>query len=246
MDFHEILFDPLLVATETGEKFPIVGSPEFANAHLFNATTGVYKTAVRRYDSIRKITLTIALADAQKSAYFDNFWDGGWGSAFGFRFRYVPNYVSTLEAFGTGDGVTTVFPLIKSSTRPGAPDSNPRRVVKPVVNTNLKDLGLDDGSASLYEPNGSTARVITYPFKIYKNVGAGDVEQTTGWTVNNRTGRVYFTVAPALGATLKWSGEEDLPVAFVGNSYSHNFDVPSTIHGVELRQILPAELEIYD
>jgi hypothetical protein len=191
--------------------------------------------------------MKIALADAQKSAYFNQFWLGGYGSAWGFRFRYVPEYIVTQEVFAQGNGVTTTFQLLVTNNRPGASAvlrsgetaiSNVRKIYKPVVNTHLTSVGSAGGSVTLLEPDGGSNRVIDTTFRIYVN----GVEATSGWTVNNTTGIVSFSVAPANGAILSWTGEFDTPVAFIGNSYVHNFDVPSEIEGVELREILGPEL----
>lgn len=232
--FDEVLFDPELVATEAGQRFPISGSPEFANEFAFNPKTGIGKTNVGRFDEIRKITLKIALADVQDSDYFQRFWLGGYGSGVGFRFRYVPDYIATLQSFGVGDGSTIIYSLTKTYTRPGVTArQDVRRIIKPVTNT------LVSGGVTLYEPDGVTLRVITTPLVIYVN----DVP-TVSYTINNTTGIVTFGFTPSVGATLKWSGEFDTPVAFMGNSYEHNFDVPSEINGIQLRELLPAELGI--
>jgi hypothetical protein len=226
------------------KKIPITGSPEFANAHLFNPSTGVVKTAVRRYNEIRKVNLTIKLAKAQKSSYFNNFWLGGYGSAIGFRFRYVPDFTAIDEVFGEGDGLTTEFYLVKTYKRPGASIENVRRIIKPVVNAHLGGDGV-----TLYEPDGADPRVI--PSSAAQNLGVPaftikvDGTPTTAYTIDNTIGKVTFTSAPGIGAVLTWSGEDDLPAAFVGNSYVHNFDTASEITGIALREILPAELDIY-
>src|SRR5215213_1430167 len=232
LGFHDLLFDPELVATEGKQPFPISGSPEFANTHIFNPKTGVVKTNIGRLDEIRKIRMKIALANAQRSAYFNQFWLGGYGSAWGFRFRYVPEYIVTREVFGIGDGVTTTFQLVVTNTRPGAATilrsgetllTNVRKIYKPVVNTHLTNVGGAGGSVTLRKPDNSGDRVIDTAFKIYKD----DIEATSGWTINNTTGLTTFLPAPSIGVILSWTGEWDIPVTFTGNTYTHNFDVPS-------------------
>jgi uncharacterized protein (TIGR02217 family) len=243
--FHELLFDPEIVRTEAGQRFPISGSPKFANTVNRNEFTGISKTNVTRANEIREITMKIGLADAQDSDYFNNFWLGGFGNSIGFRFRYVPDYVASHESFaGPGgtqvpNGVTTQFKLYKTYIRPGQSDSNSRRIIKPIAPANKETNGFE-----LKEPDWQAARVITYPFKIYFDTGAGDVEQASGWKVNVKTGVVTFTTPPATGTYIKWSGEYDTPVTFIDNTYTHNFDTPNEFEGIRLREILPAELLI--
>lgn len=232
--FDDILFDPELVAAEVGQRFPITGSPTLANSVIFNPTSGIAKTAVWRADAIRMITMKIALATVQNSDYFQNFWLGGEGSAYGFRFRYQPDYKAELEAFATSNGVLTTFNLYKIYKRAGAAHQYQRRICKPVVTA-----AQETNSFQLLAPNGVDNRVIETTFRLYRNA----VEIASGWTVNAKTGVVTFAVAPAAG-TLAWTGEYDTPVCFVGNSYEHNFDVPSEITGVQLREILPPEIGI--
>jgi hypothetical protein len=232
--FHETLFDPELVATETGTRFPISGSPTFANTDLPNALTGAHKVNVNRSYALRMITLQVKLADAQDSAYFQNFFMGGFASGIGFRLRYVPDYIATAEAFGTSDGVAVNFYLKKTFLRPQITShQSVWRITKPVV-----QVAKETNSFQLLNPNGSN-RTPTTSLKIYRN----GVEITTGWTVDCKTGVVHFTVAPAAG-TLTWTGEFDIPVAFIGNAYEHQFDTPSELTGIQLREIPPVELGI--
>lgn len=245
--FDEVLFDPELIRAETGQRFPISGSPEFANTVLPNPKTGISKTNVNRFDAIRKITLMVHLADVQDSEYFNEFWLGGYGSGVGFRFRYQPDYTATLEAIaGPGgtqipNGVLTTFKLYKTYTRPGVTArQDVRRIVKPV------HVGASATGYALTEPDGAATRVIPSgeEFKVYFNTGGGDALQASGWSVNVTTGIITFSSAPVTGTFIKWSGSFDTPVAFEGNAYTHNFDTPSEIQGVSLREILPAELGI--
>lgn len=246
--FDEILFDPALVAAEAGEKFPVQGAPEFANTDIFNPMAGAHKINVPRPDEIRKIDLLIKLLNAQRSDYFNRFWLGGYGSAVGFRFRYTPDYKMTQEVIATNDpsssqqinGSRTVFKLYKEARRPGVTErANVRRICKPVAQAS-KATG-----ATLYEPDGVNARVVNTQFKVWFTVGGVDFEQTSGWTVNVTTGELTFTSAPASSVqAIKVTCEFDTPVAFVGNSVKQQFDVPSQVQGVVLREILPVELGI--
>src|SRR6185369_7040302 len=87
--------------------------------------------------------------------YFMEFWGGGFGSAYGCRVVIISDFFVIDEVLGTGNGVQTVFPLIKNYSRPGASHNYSRRIIKPVVNALL-----GGGGVTLYEPNGTTTRAI--------------------------------------------------------------------------------------
>lgn len=234
--FDECLLDPNLLTGATG-------SPEFANTVIRNPASGVYKTNVNRFDPTEVLTIDMTLLTATEQAYLINFWRGGYGNAVGFRVRIPYDYFVTLEAFALGAVAATTFYLYNTYTRPGVTArQDVRRIVKPVNDTpaQLTNLGGAGGSVRLYEADGVTARVITRPFKIY----FGDTEQTTGWTVNNTTGLVTFAVAPPPGTVIKWSGEFDVPMAFLPNSFNQKYDVSSEVQGLTLREILYSELGV--
>lgn len=234
--FHdECFFDPELVKTSEGEMFPISGSPEFANTDLSNPLTGEHKVNVIRTVALRKILLQLKLQDLDDNAYFQNIFMGGFASGIGFRMRYVPDYTADEEVFGTSNGVLTTFYLKKTFRRPGVTShESVWRIVKPVVQVAKETNGFQ-----LLEPNGTTSRAPTIPLKVYRN----GTEITTGWTANAKTGVVTFAAPPAAG-TLTWDGEFDLPVAFIGNTYTHKFDIPSELEGIAMREIPPYELGI--
>lgn len=237
--FDEILLDPNLLSAESA-----TGSPEFANTLIKSPPTGVYKVNINRYDPQLVLNLDINLLSATELEYFINFWYAGWGSAYGFRLHWPGDFYAIDEVFGTGDGSTTVFPLLKTYNRPGSGNASyARRIIKPVVNSRLTS-----GSATLYEANGSTSRLIPstngaalgVPVFTIKDAGSA----VTGYTVHNKTGIVTFNSAPANGHALSWSGEFDTPCRFLQNNFSARVDVSSTISGLQLCEILGAELGI--
>ncbi len=234
--FDEVLFDPdLYRVTESGGA-PLTGWPEFANTVIRNPKTGVHKTNVNRFDAVEVLSLNIKLLDTDDRNYLVGFWRGGYGSGVGFRLRVPYDYTATLEAFAVGNGVLTQFQLYKTYLRPGVTArEDVRAIVKPVV-----QVGKETNSFQLYEANGTTPRVPTNLFKIY----FGAVEQTTGWTVNAKTGIVTFAVAPPDTTVIKWSGEFDIPAAFTGNTIAFQHDFTSEAQNVSFREILPAELGI--
>lgn len=230
---HEALFDPAMIRSGTGERFPVSGTLEFANTDLQNPLTGAHQVNINRLTALRKIVIQVKLADVQDSAYLQNFFIGGF-AAIPFRFRYEPDYTATQEVFGTSNGVLTTFYLKKTFKRIGMPHESVWRITKPVV-----QVAKETNGYQLLEPDGVTSRTPTIPLKIYRN----GVEITSDWTVNAKTGVVTFTVAPTAG-TLTWTGEFDIPVRFVGNSITHNFDIPSDVEGITLQEVTPYELGI--
>lgn len=236
--FDEVLFDPSLF--QAGAS----GSPEFANTLIRNPATGIYKVNVNRYDPVEVWTIDLHLLDDNERNYVSRFWRGGFGSAYGFRVIVPSDFKTVAEVIATANGSQTVFPLYKTYTRPGSSGhSYIRRITKPVANANLTS-----GSVTLFEPDGVTTRVIprvVYPgvgqaFQVFKN----GVNQASGWTVKNTTGEITFSVAPTNGTIISWSGEFDVPMRFMQNSFAQRVDVASEIQGLQLCEILPAELEI--
>lgn len=239
-NFDDILFKPSLIRKESGGKYPVSAQLEFANSQPRNAQTGIRKTNVGRLDAVETATVDLGLLDDTDRRYVINFLRGGQGSAVGFR-AYLPHdHSATLEAFATGDGSTTQFPLYLTYPRPGpsslmaggAAHPDVRRIYKPVV-----QLAKEKNSVQLYEADGSTARVPEVSFKIY----FGAVEQTTGWTVDCKTGIVYFTSAPADGTVISWTGVFDVPMCFDGNTFTQLYDVPNGAQYV-MREMLGPEL----
>lgn len=241
--FDEILLSPSIMLGSGGEP-PVSGSPAFANTTIRNKATGARKVNVDRIDALEVVIFDLSLLSRADLAYLLNIWRGGYGNAIGLRVRIPWDFTALDEAFGTGDGVTTQFNLVKTYTRPGVTArQDVRRIIKPVTNTNVS------GGVTLYEPNGTTSRVI--PSKAATNLGipaftikkAGVV--TTAYTINNTTGRITFTTAPANGAVLTWSGEFDTPMAFIDNSFPiTTFNVTSEAKGVGFEEIHYSELGI--
>lgn len=236
--FDEILFDSNLLTAESA-----VGSATFANTHARNPATGVFKVNITRYDFQNVWNLNIKLLNADELEYFIKFWAGGHGSGYGFRMRIITDFYTEDEVLGVGDGVQTIFPLTKRYSRPGASHYYTRRVLKPVVVPS--PLG---ASVALYEPNGTTPRVIPSPLGAALTIPAFTVKKdgvpTSAYTINNQTGILTFTSAPANGVVVSWSGEFDTSVRFLTNDYAGKPDVTSEIGGLQIVEILGAELGI--
>lgn len=234
--FDHVLFDPMIIASGGS------GSPEFANTIIKNPATGIYKINVNRFDPVETWFIDLGLLSDAQREYVSKFWRGGYGSAYGFRCRIVSDYKTVAEVIGTGNGSQTVFPLTKTYTRPGtAGHANIRRIIHPVAVANLTG-----GSVTLYEPDGVTPRVVPsvpggQAFQVFKDA----ILQGSGWTVHNTTGNITFTVAPAGGVVVSYSGEFDTPCRFLQNSFQQKVDGPSSeIAGLQLCEILPAELGV--
>lgn len=237
--FDEILLDPDIFSAGSAS-----GGPQYANTHARNAGTGIRKTNVTRYDPIHVWDFQTEFLSPTKLDYFIEFWGGGHGSAYGFRCVVVSDFYVINEVIGTGNGVQTVFDLTRRYVRPGASHYYTRRIIKPVVNALL-----GGGGVALFEADGATTRAIPSvrgiglgvpAFRVMKDA----VVQGSGYTVDNTNGKVTFSAAPANGVVISWSGEYDTPMAFNQNSFQLRPDISSDIQGLQLCEILPAELGI--
>lgn len=237
--FDEVLLDPDLF-TAAGAT----GGPQYANTIIKNPATGIYKVNVNRYDFQQVWEMQAGLLEPEQLARFMEFWGGGFGSAVGFRMMVMSDFYVVGEVIGTGNGTQTIFPLTKSYSRPGGSLVYVRRIVKPVVNTLLGGT-----SVTLYEPDGVTTREIPSrrgaglgvpAFTVFKDA----VAQGSGYTVDNKVGKVTFAAAPAGGVVVSYSAEFDTPMRFLQNSFQLRPDVASDIQGLTLCEILPSELGI--
>ena len=236
--FDEILLDPNLFTL--GDAF---GSPEFANAMGRAPGTGVMKINVTRQDAQHVWTVDFKMVKPSEGGgssnemdYFNHMWYGGFGSAYGFRVRVETDRLANNEVLGTSDGTVTskTWKLTKKYQRPGT-TTHPyyRYICKPVVSTNL-----GGSSVTLYEPNGTTPRVIESPFVLMEN----GTPVPSGWTVDNTKGIITYASAPAAGKIISWSGAFDIPMRFFTNAFQQKHDFPAEIKGLQLIEILPAEL----
>lgn len=236
--FDEILFNSNLLTEESA-----VGSPEYANTMIRNPATGIYKVNVNRYDFQHVWNINTNLLSPSELDYFNEFWAGGFGSAYGFRIRIITDFYMIDEVIGTGNGTQTVFPIIRTYTRPGATHNYQRRIIKPVVVPS--PLG---SSVALFEADGVTPRVIPSPLGAALGVPAFTVKlnstPTTAYTINNTTGVITMNSAPANGVSVKVSCEYDTAVRFMNNSFQQKPGVTSDVGGLQLCEILPAELGI--
>ncbi|MCS3690952.1 uncharacterized protein (TIGR02217 family) [Bradyrhizobium elkanii] len=109
-----------------------------------------------------------------------------------FRFRDWSDYTTTNEQFGTGDGATTSFQLVK------------------VYDPGLILLGVT--GALRYVREITLLAPETDP--VIKVDGVTKTE-TTDYTISS-SGLVTFTSAPAVNKPITWTGEFDVPVRFDG------------------------------
>lgn len=84
-----------------------------------------------------------------------------------------------------------------------------------------QQIGVGDGTTKKFQlkktyTEGSESRVrnIFLPRASTVSVSIDDVDQSSGWTVNDTTGEVTFTTAPALNEVIKAGFEFDTPVRF--------------------------------
>lgn len=119
-------------------------------------------------------------------------WKAHRGSLYPFRFKDWSDYTATDEIFGTGDGSTTAFQLVKTY----------------------------DPSQILLNTPGDLfyVRTITLPIVSTVAIEVNGVPKTvtTDYTIS-ASGLVTFTSAPG-NVLVTWSGEFDIPVRFDGGS----------------------------
>lgn len=238
--FDEVLLDPSLFYVPKGSVSPVIGGPEYANAVIKNDQTGIFKTAVLRFDPTENLTVNLQLLNPDQISYLVRFIRGGFGSGVGFRAIVPHDYYVEDEVFGVAEDGVLEYPLQISYRRPGVTArEDVRRIIKPVTNIRLKDEGDEGGSVTLLQPDGGDDRVIEQELVIK----VGD-DVVTNYTVNNTTGRVYFASQPTIGEDLKVTTFFDVPMAFTDNQFNLRVDVSGDAQTLGLREILPAELGI--
>lgn len=243
--FDEVWLDPNLYGSPA-ESSPLSGFPEYQNEHARNPKSGIWQTNIGRLDGVEMLQLDLRLLNDTERAYFINFYRGGYGSGVGFRCRVPYDYTATLEVIAApsgapqvANGSKTAFNLYKSYKRPGGTRSVVRRICKPVATAHL-----GGSSVTLYNGDGVTPRTPTTSFAVYFNTGGSDVLQSTGWTIDNTTGILTFSTPPAVNTVIKWSGEFDVPAAFLPPPPNQRYDITSDITNVMVREILSTELGI--
>jgi hypothetical protein len=231
--FDEIIFDTDVIKGLSPDA-ALAGWPAFANTTIQNPATGNAQVNVNRLDARERVVADLEGLTPEQSAYLMKMWRGGYGNAVGFRWLVLWDYTATLEGFGTGNGANTQWALKRTYRRPGVTArEDVRQIIKPVVQVAKETNGFQ-----LYEADGVTPRTPAQPLTIYVN----SVEQTSGWTVNAKTGVVTFAAAPANGAVLQWSGQFDVPMRFRDNELSQQTDTVANVRQVVFEEILPVEL----
>lgn len=171
------------------------GGPEF-NTTVFEAASGYEQRNVNweyarcRYDVSHGIKTKEDMDEILDFFYVVR------GKATAFRYKDWSDYQLTMENIGTGDGVQTQFQITKKYTAGAETYTRTlRKIVAAFTPPAHPAAGWDDPAVE---------------FKVYVN----DVLQTTGYTVNNNTGVITFSSAPALGHSVKVTCEFDVPVRF--------------------------------
>jgi uncharacterized protein (TIGR02217 family) len=115
-------------------------------------------------------------------------WRAHFGSLYPFRFKDWSDYQATNELFGTGDGSTVAFQLVKTY--------DPSQVLlgSPGTRFYVRSITLVSGAPQIYVDG------------VLKTV-------TTDYTISS-SGIVTFTSAPAAGKQVTWTGQFDVPVRF--------------------------------
>lgn len=245
LEFDEVILDPGLFNVGAA-----TGGHEFANSNIRSPVTGVSRVAILRYDpalvwnvNFADVNYDPGNPDNASLDYFNNIWLGGFGSAYGLRVRVEFDHKAIGEVIGAGNGSLQDFKLTKTYQRPGT-TSHPyiRRIIKPVCNTKAgpNPVFLSAGSVTLYEPNGTTPRVVEVPFKVFLD----DAQQNSGWTINNTTGDLHFASPPGAGVSVSVDMQIDYPMQFWTNTYSMKAEFPGEVSGLQMIEVLPASLGI--
>jgi hypothetical protein len=242
--FDELLFRPDLFRKKDTENFPVTAQLEWANSQPRNAQTGIRTTSVGRLDPVNTFTMSVGLLNAADMDYVNTFLRGGYGSAYGCRMYLPHDHALTLNPIATADGVKTSFPIVRLYARPG--DNShvyTRRIFKPVVQVAVEKNGFQltqpgDGVTARV-PGAGTPNYFDSAFRVFFNDGAH--EQLSGWTVDAKTGIVYFSVAPTNGTVILVTCVFDTPMAFDGNQFQMMYDYPSEVQ-YQVREILGPEL----
>lgn len=199
---------------------PARGGPEFSTA-IVSCPSGFRQRNINRQDHIGRWAIQYDLLDEDELLDLYNFFVARQGMAYLFRFL-APELNTIADAnahqFGVGDGLTTTFNLVTRHV--SGPTTYTHRITKPMAG------GLT------YVSGAST-------IKIFKD----GVLQSSGVTVSSTTGAVVFSVAPANGVLLTWSGTFHVPVSFGRDSFDGTFDLGGVSgFGIEIVEALPAEL----
>ncbi len=212
-------------------EFGVTGGPGWSTTILVTASgfeqrNQNWENARRRYRATFRQLPSDPFNDYEELL---DFWMARRGRLRGFRFRDWTDYITTAETCvqfndntqAVGDGIETEF----QTARLYDDGVNPfRRIIKkPIIETGPQS-----------DPDDADAQV-------FLDTGGGPVLQARpgDYSFDDSTGKITFTVAPAVGDVVTWTGRFDVPVRFDSDdlptnleSYD-NFEVPVDI--VEIR-----------
>lgn len=207
-----VVFDEVRFPEEI--DFGVTGGPEFSTTVL--VTAGGFEQRNENWEEVRHSwTVGNDLKDDTEFATLLDFFMARRGRLRGFRFKDHQDFEAAaqvcrvkgpLGGAEVGDGVETEFQLQKKYTSGG--QTTTRTIRKPVAADPAPQVFLD--------------------------TGGGPVLQTEGvdYTIDTTTGIVTFTIAPAVGDVVTWTGEFDVPVRFDADKFDaelplfgrHNWD----------------------
>ncbi|MFN7948386.1 MAG: DUF2460 domain-containing protein [Blastocatellia bacterium] len=212
-----VTFDEVLLSPDYAPGAS--GGPEYLTT-IISAPSGLAQRNISRYDAIGRWTINYEMLTAAQLTALEAFFRARFGRARGFRFIAPSDHTASREVFGTGDGTTKTFKLVKNYQ--SGPALYTRRITKPVAG----GLPFDGrtSTVSIFLGNSQTP--------------------ATGVAVDSTTGLVTFTNAPGAGVALAWSGEFDVPAVFGSDKFEAQMDVGavSGIGQIEIIELLPVEL----
>jgi uncharacterized protein (TIGR02217 family) len=162
------------------------GGPSF-NTTVYTATSGFEQRNMNWEDARCVYDISYGIKDKTDMGVVLNFFYAMRGKAIAFRYKDWADYKLSQELIAVADGTAVDFQITKTY-KAGVQEyvRTIRKIVTPVVG----------------------------PPAIVFEVRVNDVLQVGGYSVDYNTGILTFTVAPTAAATIKVTGEFDVPVRF--------------------------------
>jgi uncharacterized protein (TIGR02217 family) len=192
------------------------GGPGF-KTFIFEGHTGIEARSIEWSIARARYNVSYGIRDKDDMDDVRAFFYATRGRAIGFRYKDWGDYQLEDEQIGIGDGVQSVFPIIKTYQPLGGALSYVRRIFKPVADT------------------------------VVVKVSGTPQTLTTHYTLNSATGVITFTSGnfPADTAPVTVDCEFDVPVRFDTDNFdaSHEGFLTESWSSIPLIELLQDELE---
>lgn len=184
MTFYAITIEPV-------PGFGFEGGPEFDTLIRTQENSSRNRRTPRRYIGLHKYRCPMKNIPKPAALAIKRVFVAMLGASHTFLHLDYLDFEAEDEAFGTGDGVTTAFTL-KKTYDPGGGATYERDIIRPDVDGEIIVADDDPGIPLVVKVSGTPTAV----------------------TFNSTTKKIEFAVAPALGATLTWTGRHYIQVRF--------------------------------